>query len=45
MNNELRREFEKINKKLDSINNRIDIFIEDDTDITDWIDNIGDEDE
>ena len=45
LNNELRREFEKINKKLDSINNRIDIFIEDDTDITDWIDNIGDEDE
>ncbi len=46
LNKKLRKEFNRINNKLDSINSRIEIFVKNNfEDTSSWIDNSGDRDE
>lgn len=45
LNKEIRKEFDKINNKLDSMDYKIKIFIGNLKDTSSWIDNSGDKDE
>ena len=45
LNEKLREEFDRINNKLDSMDNKIKIFTKSFGDTSSWIDNSGDKDE